>query len=82
MQSLERRLQEKRSEFDRLRQRLDLADDTDAATDQIRSELFGDGGLKKRFDDLELRKKVDAEMAVLQGNSSSTPEKKESTDAS
>ena len=85
VQNLERRLQEKRSEFDRLRQRLDLADETDAATQEVRRDIFGDGGLGHAFEQLAIRKRVDAELAALRGEKpeEATPEapKTEKTDA-
>ncbi|MEE3264016.1 MAG: PspA/IM30 family protein [Candidatus Latescibacterota bacterium] len=85
VQNLERRLQEKRSEFDRLRQRLDLADETDAATQEVCRDIFGDGGLGHAFEQLAIRKRVDAELAALRGEKpeEATPEapKTEKTDA-
>ncbi|MBT3342523.1 MAG: hypothetical protein HN712_21110 [Gemmatimonadetes bacterium] len=79
VQSLERRLQEKKGEFERLRQRLDLADETDAATQEVRRDMYGDPGLGKELDQLEMRKKVDAEMAQLRGEA---PIREEESNAS
>ncbi len=76
MQDLERRLNEKRSEFERLRQRLDLVDETDKATHEVRRELFGDGGLNHEFEKLDVRKRVEEEMAALRGD---VPESRQAT---
>lgn len=67
VQSLEQRLLEKKNQFERLRQRLDLADETDTATQEIRREIFGDGGLTSEINQLEMQQKVEAQMAALRG---------------
>ena len=79
VQSLERRLQEKKGEFERLRQRLDLADETDMATGEVRGDIFGDGGLAKEIDQLEMQKKVEAELQQLRGGA---PAREEESNAS
>jgi phage shock protein A len=65
---LEQRLEHNRGEFDRLRQRLDLSDLAQAAADEARSELGEDALLGRRFADLDMRQRVDAELAALRGS--------------
>lgn len=67
MQQLERRLAHNRSEFERLRQRLDLSDLASDASAEVRSALDADGMLNRRFDNLDVRQKVDEELASLRG---------------
>lgn len=68
LHSLERRLERNRSEFDRLRQRLEVNDLAQEASVEVRAELgLEDKILGRRFEDLDLRKKVDDEMERLRG---------------
>jgi len=87
VQNMERRLQEKRSEFERLRQRLDLAEEADTATHEVRRDIFGDGGLNQEFEKLALRRRVDEELAALRGeepapDKAAESDKKDETNAS
>ena len=72
IRQLEHRLEHNRSEFDRLRQRLELSDLAQEATAEARSELGEDAVLGKRFADLDVRQRVDEELAALR-NPDSNP---------
>ena len=67
---LEQRLEHNRGEFDRLRQRLDLTDLAQEAAAEARSELGEDALLGRRFADLDVRQRVDAELAALRATGS------------
>ncbi len=63
---LGQRLEHNRSEFDRMRQRLELAEVAGEASAEARRTLLGeDGVLGRRFEELEMRRRVDEELAAL-----------------
>ena len=60
------RLEHNRNEFDRLRQRLELAHVAGEASAEARRTLLGeDGVLGRRFEELEMRRRIDQELAAL-----------------
>jgi len=65
---LELRLEHNRGQFDRLRERLDLSDLAQEAADEARHELGEDTVIGKRFAELDVRQKVDTELAALRGD--------------
>lgn len=75
IQRLEQRLEHNRGQFDRLRERLDLSDVAQAAADEARHELGEDAVLGKRFADLDVRQKVDKELAALRDGGIKAEEK-------
>ena len=67
-QRLGQRLEHNRNEFDRLRQRLELAHVASEASAEARRTLLGeDGALGQRFEELEMRRRIDQELADLRG---------------
>ena len=67
-QRLGQRLEHNRNEFDRLRQRLELAHVAGEASAEARRTLLGeDGALGRRFEELEMRRRIDQELADLRG---------------
>jgi len=65
-QRLGQRLEHNRNEFDRLRQRLELAHVAGEASAEARRTLLGeDGVLGRRFEELEMRRRIDEELAAL-----------------
>jgi phage shock protein A len=65
IQRLEQRLEHNRGEFERLRQRLELSDMAQDAAAEARRELGEDAVLGRRFADLDVRQRVDTELAAL-----------------
>ena len=73
---LEQRLEHNRGEFERLRQRLELSDLAQEVSAEVRGELGEDALLGRRFADLDVRQKVDAELAALCGTGSDSDTEK------
>lgn len=65
IQQLEQRLELNPGEFERLRQRLELSDLAQDAAAEARSELGEDAVLGRLFAYLDVRRRVDAEVAAL-----------------
>lgn len=65
IQRLEQRLEHNRGEFERLRQRLELSDLAQDAAAEARSDLGEDAVLGRRLAELDVRQRVDAELAAL-----------------
>ena len=73
---LGRRLEHNRDEFDRLRQRLELAHVAGEASAEARRTLLGeDGVLGSRFEELEMRRRIDEELAALRPKDPQSGEK-------
>jgi phage shock protein A len=72
---LELRLEHNRGQFDRLRERLDLSDLAQEAADEARHELGEDTVIGKRFAELDVRQKVDTELAALRGDGTKAEKK-------
>lgn len=65
---LGRRLEHNRGEFERMRQRLELSEVAEEASSEARRELLGeDAAVGRRFEELEMRQRVDKELAALRG---------------
>jgi phage shock protein A len=72
-QRLERRISRHESEFERLKQQLQLEDDAVDAEDEIRSgETAEERKLDRRLQELAVQERVDEELAELRGKTSQT----------
>ena len=74
---LEKRIYEYESEFERLRQHLEIKDAATQAEADLRRELSGaPGPLDRQLNDLEAKKRVDEELARLRGELAASSEEK------